>query len=217
MIPFSPADAFPLLPPDSENYAAEKVHSAAVDAWLGLRVAEVEAGLAGNPEGQETWQRAGADVFLTPYTELRAWLEMVQPRPGQLVVDLGAAYGRLGFVLNRHFPGVDFLGLELVPERVKEGAAALARFGAERARLLVADLADSEAPLPLADVYFIYDFGVKSAISGVLERLRKVAASRPITVVGRGRGVRDLIEKQHPWLGDVNAPLHRAHFSVYRS
>jgi hypothetical protein len=133
------------------------------------------------------------------------------------VVDLGAGYGRLGFVLQRHFPEVEFLGLELVAERVREGQAALQRFGAGNARLVVADLADPAFRVPEAAVYFIYDFGVRAAIAKVLDEMRGIAGRRAITVVGRGRAIRDQIERGHPWLGEVNPPFHRPHFSIYCS
>lgn len=212
MLAFNPHDPFPLIEPD---YPAEKQHSAAVDEWLGLPVKRVEGSLTKADDGQQRWIGFHPSVFLTPYTELRRFLAEIAPAPGETVVDLGAGYGRLGFVLARHYPEVHYHGLELVPERVKEGVAALTRFGATHARLDCADLA--AASPPPAKFYFIYDYGARAAISKTLADLRAIAAARGIVVVGRGRSVRDLVEREHPWLGAVVDPVHRAHYSIYRS
>jgi precorrin-6B methylase 2 len=147
--------------------------------------------------------------------ELRTWLEELKPKDGETVADLGAGYGRLGFILARHFPGVNFLGLELVTERVKEGAKALANFPAPNARLETANLL--RANTPEADIYFIYDFGARESILKVLDDLKRIAKTANIRVVGRGRRVRDLIEREHPWLGSVHQPVHGPHYSIYRN
>lgn len=200
-----------------EHYAAAKRHAASADAWLGLRVDKVEGALADPRDGQERWVGRHASVFLTPYVELRAWLEALRPQAGDVVVDLGAGYGRLGFVMARHFPQCRFRGYELVPERVAEGAKALQRFPAPSASLEVADISADAWQLPPAAIYFIYDFGSRESIAKVLEKLRERAGAQAIRVVGRGRGVRDQIERAHPWLGSVHEPIHGPHYSVYRS
>ena len=218
MLEFSPEDPFPYVPGyGPQHYAAAKRHAAEVDAWLGLRVKEVEESLKDPGDGEQRWIDRHSSIFLTPYVELRDWLELLKPAPGTRVVDLGAGYGRLGFVLEKHAPGVVFEGFELVPERVQEGRDALARFGARHSKIEVANLASADFFPPEAQIYFIYDFGSSAAIAKTLEDLRKIAGRLPIMVVGRGRGVRDQIERSHPWLGSVHRPRHFAHYSVYQS
>lgn len=213
MLPFDPADPFPLVGPGI-SYEQEKQHSALVDAYLGLETTAVEASLQPGPAGSETWQRQGPDTFLTPYSELRRMLALVNPRADWVVADLGAGYGRLGFVLHRHYALCDFVGVELVPERVAAGNRALESFGAG-AGLQVGDL--FRQPPPPADLYFVYDFGAKEAIRATLERLRVAARDRVVRLVGRGRAVRDQIEREHPWLGEVVPPVQGGNFTYYRS
>lgn len=214
MLSFNEADPFP-LPPAGIPYEALKRHAAAADAWLGLRIAETERALAVPADGQERWEHKGAEVFLTPYCEIREILEELSPREGEVVVDLGAGYGRMGFVLARHFPAADFLGYELVPERVSEGSRVLAARKCYRARLMVADLC--RITPEAAKFYFLYDYGTRAAIEKTLVDLREIAARQEIVVVGRGRAVRDAIERRHPWLGGVQEPRHRPNYSIYRS
>lgn len=215
MYDFDPTNPFPHWPGyGPELYASAKKHAAQADAWLGIPVDRIEEKLEDPKDGEERWIGRHPSIFLTPYVELRAWLEELRPEPGSTIADLGAGYGRLGFVLARHFPEARFLGYELVPERAQAGAEALKRFQATNATLQRADITAIE--LPDAGIYFIYDFGSKASIEKILEKFRAKARARNFTLVARGRGVRDAIEKHHPWLS-VYEPVHGPHYSVYRS
>lgn len=216
---FDPADPYPLA--FAGDYRDAQAHAGAVDAWLGLGAEAVESSLNGrqSPEGQRLWLGLPVQAMLTPYVELRAMLERLSPRPGETVIDLGAGYGRMGFVLARHFSQVRFVGYELVAERVAEGRRALDLAGARApgVRLEAADLAAESFELPPAEHYFIYDYGSRGAIDKTLGDLRRIAGRRAITVIGRGRATRDAIERGHPWLAEVVQPEHCGNFSIYRS
>lgn len=211
MLCFDPLDPFPWFAAGVHSYQAEKEHAREVDAWLGLAIEKTEAGVA-EIEGREIWRSHGPDTFLTPVTEIRRMLELLQPK-GK-VVDLGAGYGRMGFVMARHFPQAEFLGYEIVRERVDEGNRALRAFGANSARLIEADL--REVVPADAEIYFLYDYGKREAIEKTLLDLQRIARRRTVTIVGRGRAVRDRIERKEPWL-TVLAPEHHGNFSIYRS
>jgi len=217
MIDFDPLNPFPLVALSPELYPQAKRHAAIADEWLGLDVEATEARICVPEDNQERWNGRHPSIFLTPYLELRAWLEELQLGPRETVVDLGAGYGRLGFVLAKHFPDCRFLGFELVKERVEQGAKALRKFNARNAELLQADIAASHWSPPSAEIYFIYDYGTRAAIGKTLADLRELSKVRKFRVVGRGRSVRDQIEREHPWLGSVNLPVHHGHYSIYRA
>jgi hypothetical protein len=207
---FNPLDPFPLK---SMSYQEAQKHSELVDSWLNLKTLEVETELAREKSGpknrdQEWWIGLPTHALLTPYTELRKMLFLLHPTSGSRVVDLGAGYGRMGFVLSRHYPDVSFVGYEIVEERVKESRRCLELHGCQNAKMLCEDLSAS---------HFIYDYGSRVAISKTLNDLRIIARSRPIAVIGRGRLSRDLIEQENPWLSQINAPEHHGNFSIYRS
>lgn len=199
--------------PEFHTYEEEKAFSARLDLEFGLRVTETERSLRDPQDGAQRWIKQGADTFLTPYSEFWRMLQLIEPLSSDTVVDLGAGYGRLGFVL-KDFPGVHFLGYELVPERVEEGKRALEAHGCVNARLVQADL--TEVTPASAPFYFIYDYGVRTAVEKTLADLREISLVRGITVVARGREVRDQIERQHPWLTVVEPEQH-GHFTIYRS
>jgi hypothetical protein len=217
MLEFDPLNPFPLVKLSPELYPAAKRHAAKADEWLGLSVDATEARIHDPKDDQERWLGRHPSIFLTPYVELRAWLEELAPMSGDRVADLGAGYGRLGFVLARHFPQCRFLGFELVKERVESGRLALGKFGAPLAELRQADLSSPAFTPPPAEIYFIYDYGTKSAIGKTLSDLRELSTTIKFRVVGRGRAVRDQIEREHPWLSSVYPAVHHGHYSIYRN
>lgn len=224
-IAFDPDDPFPLLPPPLRVYALEQEHAAQADAWLGLEIERierelVESGRAADGKVEQNWVGLPSRSLLTPYTEIRETIVRLKPRDGSTLVDLGAGYGRVAFVVAAHFPALRFVGYEIVPERVAEGLRGLSRLespGARGVELLEQDLAAPGFRPCEADFYFLYDFGSRAAIAKTLEDLRQIAAKRPITVVGRGRASRDEIERRHPWLSEVVEPEHLPRYSIYRT
>lgn len=231
MLPHDIENLFPLIPDSSSTYAEAQIHSEWVDSVLGLETEATEQRIAGrmNAEGsahyqnqsrkeEQYWLGLPVRSLLTPYSEIREILTRLPLKPGETVVDLGAGYGRMGFVIGEHYPGVHFVGYEFVRERVEAGQLVLRdRYGQDNLQLYEVDLSDPGfTPIPAAH-YFIYDYGSRKAIEKTLQDLRYIARERPITVIGRGRASRDAIEKNHPWLSQIVSPAHYPHYSVYRS
>jgi len=197
-----------------------------IDARLGIRTEWTESQVAAiwpknsdfSLTGVQAWSGLPARTLLTPYSELREMLAHLKLSEDTHLVDLGAAYGRLAFLLHSLYPGTRFTGFELVQERVQEGSKALKRFGASHASLVCQDLLAEDFNLPQdASVYFIYDFGSKEGIRKTLSQLAAQARTHTITVIGRGRATRDLIEQENPWLSQIVPPAHRGNYSIYRS
>jgi hypothetical protein len=226
MLSFERRDPFPLLPLPLHSTGAIRTHSVAVDQWLGLRIDEIEMKLnrtgsrSPAPDAssarQNLWFGLDPQDLLTPYLEIRDVLERLELQAGEVVVDLGAAYGRMGFVMARCFPGSVFVGYEFVGERVVEGRERLKFFGAGNARLFHADLTSKEFQLPAAAHYFIYDFGTDSAIETVLARLYRASRRSSFKVVARGRRAQYAIDANHPWLKRSNSQSPTS-YSIYES
>jgi hypothetical protein len=228
MMKFEARNPFPLTDTFSKSEAL--LHAEEADSWLGLRVREVEALLASRGSSRPAPSSSGAHQQLwfglaprdlqTPYFELRVILHLlISPTAKNFsVVDLGAAYGRMGFVIARHFQRVTFTGYEYVGERVAESRQAIARFGAspERIRMEHADLTSLSFQMPTADLYFIYDYGTPAAIEKTLHDLRKVTRGRDVNVVARGRVCRYAIESRHAsWLTKLNPLAPESAFTIY--
>jgi len=167
-------------------------------------------------QGNQTWIGLEPETLQTPYAELREVLEILKPLKGQRIVDLGAGYGRMGIILHFLYPGVHFLGIEFVPERVNEGARVFRELNAD-GELLQGDLTHADFVLPKANYYFIYDFGKVSHIRRTLKQIENAADEQKIVVIARGAGVRSIIDHEHPWLSGVHGPIHREKISIYFS
>lgn len=216
-VSFDSNNPYPLIAFEDFNYREAQDHANEVDLWLGLRTVEIEQKLVDQESDQNLWIGLPVQALLTPYIEFRQILERLKLKPGETVIDCGAGYGRMGFVISRHYPGVKFIGFEMVENRVSEAQKALKRHGCETAQMVCANIDSPEFNLPEAEVYFIYDFSYRPAIDRLLEKLQKIASRKPITVVARGRSSRDAIDHERPWLSQVVPPEHFTNFSIYRS
>jgi hypothetical protein len=213
---FDPKNPYPLLDSIENTYEEAKIHSAMVDQWLGYRIEETESRMQAGP-GQP-WVGLSPATLQTPYTEIRYLLSKLSLVHGMKVVDLGAAYGRVGHVLEAHHPGVDFLGFEILPERANEGIRIFHEKGYLHSKLVCRNVISDGEAFPDADIYFLYDLSsdLQSTIQ-VMERLKEKARSRKFQVVARGRATRTTIERSHPWLSDVHTPRHFGNFSIFQS
>lgn len=197
-------------------YASEKDDSERLDREYGFDIEGTEREVRRTNSDAQTWAHLSAQIFQTPYAELERIIEETDPeRSLKEWADLGCAYGRLGIVLSKFRPEATFVGIEIAGARVEEARRIYRKLGLDPKSLRSGDL--TKTPLPDSDVYFIYDFGHRAEILDVLEKLREIARRKPIRVVGRGRAIRDLVEREHPWLGAVHPPIHRAHYSIYFS
>lgn len=226
MIRFETGDPFPLLEEGTHSYAEEQDHASLVDAWLGLQVEPIEHKLVHERPLVSTptqtternyWVGLPVRSMLTPYTEIRTILARLNPKPGSTLIDLGAGYGRMAFVIGRHYPQVNFIGYEVIEARVRESHRCLTSWNYPLVQMQQADLAAADFKLPNADYYFIYDYGSREAISKTMNDLKTVAQSRAIKVIGRGGLSRNIIDRENPWLSQVHAVEHFHHYSIYNS
>ena len=217
---FDSLNPFPDVRHLDVTYDDEKKHAATVDDWLGFRSGLVEDNLRLEDSAfpsREFWIGKSIQTFSTPYTELRAVLEDLRPHPSSVLIDLGAGYGRMAHVMAKHQPTMKFVGYEFVEPRQKEGQRLIELHRLANAELLHQDVTTLDFGASLASYFFIYDFGSREDVEITVENLKKAAAVRSIAVVARGGRSRDVIEKHHPWLSRVVTPLHRPHYSIYRS
>ncbi|OQW48951.1 MAG: hypothetical protein A4S09_13375 [Proteobacteria bacterium SG_bin7] len=198
------------------SYFEAKALAAKMDIALGFQISEIENQIK-KINGLNSWAGLDQEVLQTPYVELHEIMEQLDLRDGSLIVDVGAAYGRLGHVIGRSFPNLHFLGFEVVLERVLEGNRVLKNFNYSNVSLRHADVADKNFSLPVAEAYFIYDFGSPDHVRKVLNDIGEISKTKAVSVVGRGRLSRDLIERENPWLSQVAYPWHFKNFSIYRT
>jgi len=166
-------------------------------------------------EGHQTWVGLDPDILQTPYAEIYEMLKKLDPQGNTHIVDLGAAYGRMGFVLHYLYPEAFFTGYEYVTERVEEGNRMLNKYGCDRALIVEQDLSSEDFKLPEADIYFLYDYGRPDQIRYTLKELERMGEKKNLFVVARGTACRHYIHKSHPWLSQIFDIYHSNEFSIY--
>jgi hypothetical protein len=166
-------------------------------------------------KGVQTWVGLELQTLQTPYSEIYRILQILKLKPYQHVVDLGAAYGRMGVVIGGLFLKNTFSGYEYVRARVDEGNRIYKELGMNRCQLYEQDLADPHFELPEADVYFIYDYGQVEHIDHTLNQIKEVALKRPCKVVVRGKFTKQIMADRHPWLEVIYEGKLEELFSIY--
>lgn len=165
-------------------------------------------------EGNLTWVGLSPQTLITPYDELLRMLKMVNPKPDELIMDLGAGYGQLALIIHEYYPETNFRGFEFVPERVDEAQRVYQVFNLKRASIHQQDLTDETFDLNYANYYFIYDYGKIPHMRKTMKQIEKNLEDGPICVIARGYGIRSLIDYEFKWL---TAIYREENFSIYSS
>ncbi len=207
----------------SADYAEAKIQSTHLDQLLGFRYEDIEESLLKTHQDsifsseRQFWYGLELPSLQTPYSEIHEMVKRLKPQDHELWLDLGAAYGRMGIFLGFLYPKVRFIGYEYVSERVCEANRVFQDWKLESVVMKQADLATESFQVEQADLYFIYDFGSKTDVYRVLEKLRLIAQTKKIRVIARGRGVRNWILMDFPWLYDVCPAEHYLNWSLFQS
>jgi len=207
---FEKENPIPLVTREDILSQKAKVHSEFCDRFLGFNIANIEEIIrhkrhSSDLEKFETWAHLPAQVFLTPYTELRYICSLLPLSPTDIVADLGCAYARMPHVLQRFYPEVRFLGLECVQERVDESIRVAKIWGIENCIIYLTDLSLESFDLPMAQHYFIYDTGTQSDVEKILLKMRervfaKQNSFKVKSLVLRGARSLEVARREHPWL-----------------
>lgn len=208
------------------NYSQAKEQSRKIDQLLGYQCESIEKDLINKnhsqyflncQEDRQLWFGLDVQSLQTPYSEIREMLNYLKPHGQEMWLDLGAAYGRMGIVLSLFSAEIQFLGYEVVKERVAEGNRIYDLLNLPKARLIHEDLASESFVLPEADLYFLYDFGSKKDVYSLLEKLKKHSQKRSLRVIARGRGIKNWIYQENPWLYISKDPTHFENWSLFET
>lgn len=198
------------------NSLIQSEHSSIVDKILRFRIQYIEEMLIEEARGfnlDASFEKLGADVhhgaqtwvglnphtLQTPYSECLKILQLLNLKPYQQIIDLGAAYGRMGIIVGGLYIKNSFTGLEYVKARADEGNRVYNELGIINSKLVHQNLYDPRFELPEADIYFIYDFGQIHHIEHTLNQLKCIAKRRPIKIIVRGEFTRKIIREKHSW------------------
>ena len=165
-----------------------------IDALLDLRVEEISArigamdaaSLASIYGSEKILAKHPAPLMFTPYHTICAVLEKLAPKPGETFIDMGSGFGRLGFAIALLYPGVRFLGYEIVRERVAEAQRVATALELPTVQFFEANVSELSPNFPPAEYYFIYDSFSPKTLEKTLAGLKCVARERNIQIAVNG-------------------------------
>jgi hypothetical protein len=212
------------------NHAISIKHSKIIDHLLDYRAEFYEQMLIedalqicpeGNHEtwgpeisgGVQSWIGLDLETLQTPYGEIYRILNQLKIKPYQTIVDLGAAYGRMGIIIGAQYLKNYFIGYEFIKSRVDEGNRLYQKFNFGRCLLKQADLSQDSFQIPEADVFFIYDFGQVEHIEKMLLQIQRLAFKRPIKIAVKGRYSNMIMNSHDSWA----EKYYDGHFSLYKA
>ena len=167
------------------------------------------------PKGR-AWVGLGAQILQTPYREIYEALSFLSTHPPKSFLDLGAGFGRLAFVLKALYPQCRFTGYEFVPERVAEGRRVLELNGLDPQSLEERNILEA-SDLPIADIYFAYDFGSPRDIEELLRKFEALFSKHNFFLIVKGKATRSMIHNKFPLLFRANGSKHFENLSIYSS
>jgi hypothetical protein len=196
-----------------------------LDKKIGFNIEQIEKSLI-NKSSTDTgyklgksrsWIGLNPQIFQTPYNEFYDILDFLEDKNIQTVVDIGAAYGRLAFVLNAFRPEAKFYGHEFIGQRAAEANRLFEKYNLKNAQLLEDDIVQNNFKMAQADLYFIYDFSDPQDLRSLLEHFSKMWDQRKFFMVARGKALRSLIQNKYPHFHLCFRPMHTENWSIYSS
>jgi precorrin-6B methylase 2 len=165
-------------------------------------------------QGSQTWIGLHPQTLQTSYNDIYKILSYLIPRKINKIVDIGAAYGRVGLVAKSLFPQVEFIGFEIVKKRAVEANRIYEKLSLDQCKVYESNVLCQEFKIPNADVYFIYDFSIKEDISYVLAKIIKKKKGHYYLVIKGERAHSLLKHNYQPYFTRVQI-LKNTELSIY--
>lgn len=139
--------------------------------------------------GEAKWSKqSSSDGYSSSYRNIKIILEAVGIKDGDVFVDIGSSYGRVGCVVGTNFPNVRFLGYEIVQERVAEAQRVAEFLQFENVNYFHTDISAEDFVIPEADWFFLYDSLNDKTLESILTKISKNKASREVHLIAKYTG-----------------------------
>lgn len=210
-----------------------RIHAKRLDRLLGFKIPKIEVKLMqkyrayykDNDEsnrkkqyhGTQTWIGLHPQVLQTPYNDLYDVLSLLKDFKIQRVVDIGAGYGRVGFVANALFPSSRFIGFEILSKRGNEANRVFESLNMINCEVLNENVLEDDFILPKAEVYFIYDFSEATDIAKILDTLSSRRGEYNFFLITRGDRVDYLLSKKYKEFWSESGCFTSGEFKIYNS
>ena len=209
-------------------------HSRILDKKLGFRIKRIEnklsqkyqsydqsvtfSGQKKHYPGSEAWVGLNPDALQTPYSEIYdalCFIRSMMPEEGSgTIVDIGAAYGRVGFVKEEVFPLWHFIGYELIKGRQQGGQRAFEKWELSNSEMICQNVLDEDFVLPEAKIFFLYDFSDGDDVDAILTLLEK---RESIFLIAHGARASSLLSRKFKGLRPIYQSQLRNSVCIFTS
>ncbi len=165
-----------------------------VDQILGYKnLSEIERRREGQVTasrlGEAKWSKQSAsNGFSSAYRDIKAILSTSGMQDGDRFVDIGSSYGRIGCVVGANFPNTQFIGYEIVPERMAEAKRIAKGLELHNVSYFHEDVSADGFKMPEADWYFLYDSLNNDTLPYLLEKMHTMLKNRNARVMVKYTG-----------------------------
>ncbi len=209
-----------------------RIHARNLDKKIGYKINKIEAKLlqryrsydefsatggTQHYEGTQTWIGLPPHVLQTPYNHIYDALMAISCYPIKRIVDIGCGYGRVGLVMNSLFPEAEFIGYEILKLRAREANRVYEKLDLANCEVLLENVLEDSFDLPVAQVYFIYDFSEMQDICVILDELVSRVNDYQFFLITVGDRVDYLIERKYKSFWKTNGFIKQGALKIYSS
>lgn len=168
-------------------------------------------------QGTQTWIGLHPQALQTSYDELYQVLIKLEKFEIKNIVDIGAAYGRVGIVGKAIFPNATFKGFEILKNRQLEANRVFELLGLQNCEVYLQNVLTDGFRIPSADIYFLYDFSEIGDLCIILDQLSSYMKNNNFFVITKGDRLNYLIEKRYKEFWRVNHFIKVGELKIYSS
>ena len=208
-----------------------RIHSKLLDKAIGFKIQNIEKKLLKkyrpyykvdddssrkrHYQGTQTWIGLHPQALQTPYNDILDALSVFHKVLPEKVIDFGAGYGRVGIVMKSLYPNAEFIGYEILEERMTEGNRIFEKLNLDNCIIKDQNILDDNFKIPEADIYFIYDFSEVDDLNKILLRLRKISEKKDFYLIAKGERVHYLINRKFKDFRSVNFANDDEFWSIF--
>lgn len=129
------------------------------------------------------------------YEDIRRFLKIAGPKPGDVIYDLGAGYGRVILMGAITHTDVTFKGIELVADRVRDANEVREKFELENAEFIHGNVRDVD--FSEGNIFYMFNPFTNETLNIVMSKLSAIARNKRILIATTWMGrTLDI----NPWL-----------------
>lgn len=210
-----------------------RLHAKALDRKIGFKSPKIETKLLqkyraydqdedpssnkGHYQGAQTWIGLHPQALQTTYDELYQALIKLENFNIKNIVDIGAAYGRVGIVGKAIFPTATFTGFEIVRNRQREANRIFEFLELQNCEVYLQNVIKDDFRLPFADIYFLYDFSEIDDICIILDQLSSLMENNNFFIITKGDRLNYLIKRKYKQFWLTNHFIEVGDLKIYSS